>query len=153
VSACGERPLTPDNRALATPGHNQQDNMNRADIQQCVSGFNTVEVLGGPFTVRVHEARDTCLVHTPHRYFISVDFWFKPTDALRIGTPGWLGCTKAEAGREARTLAAQIANRVSALKAAETLAGQADTPTNRFTVARQKAALDRITGRYTAKFE
>ena len=126
--------------------------MNEKDIQQALAGFKTIEVIGGPCVVRVHEALDTVYVGTAHRYFISVDFRFKNSDACNIGTPGWLGCTKTEALREARVLATKIASARTALDSAKEQALNWDTFTNHYTVKLQQDAFEKIIGRYCAEF-
>ena len=35
------------------------------DLQQCLDGFKTTAVIGGPLTVRVHKALDNDLTPTP----------------------------------------------------------------------------------------
>jgi hypothetical protein len=122
------------------------------DIQQCVSGFKTVAVIGGPMIVRVHESQDVILQHTKHRYFISVDFKFRELDALNIGKSGWLGCTKSEATREANQLAAKIMSCRTALDSAREHALNHDTFTNRYTVKMQQDRWDKVVGRYCAEF-
>ena len=88
---------------------------------------------------------------TPHRYFLSVDFKFKPYQILNIGTLGLLGTTKSEATREARSLAQRIHTAKTALDAATSLASAQDTATNRTTVKVQAATFDRIVSKYSAE--
>lgn len=126
--------------------------MTTNDIQQAVSGFKTVGIVPGAMVVRVHEALDAGYGVTPHRYFISVDFKFRESDAMNVGQPGWLGCTKAEATREANALAAKINTCRTALDAAKELAAKWDTFTNRYTVKMQEQTWDKIVGRYCAEF-
>lgn len=125
--------------------------MKTDNLQQAVSGFNTVVVIGGPCVVRVHEALDCSYVHTPHRYFLSVDFRFRQCDALNIGNPGWLGVTKSEATREANALAKRIAVAHTAFSAAKEQLTRLDTPDNRYTLKLQAGAFDKIVGRYTSE--
>ena len=126
--------------------------MTTNDIQQAVSGFKTVGIVPGAMVVRVHEALDAGYAHTPHRYFISVDFKFRKSDALNVGSIGALGCTKAEATREANALAARINTCRTALDTAKELAAKWDTFTNRYTVKMQEQTWDKIIGRYCAEF-
>ena len=124
--------------------------MNASNIQQAVSGFRTHDVFCG--LVRVHEALDAGMEHTPHRYLISVDFKFREFDALNVGKLGWLGMTKSEATREAKTLANRLAVAIKALDAAKKQALNWDTFTNRYTVKMQEQTYNKIAGRYTAEF-
>lgn len=126
--------------------------MTTNNIQQCLIGFSTVEVIGGPHVVRVHEALDASYQHEKYRYFLSVDFKFRQLDAINIGKSGWLGCTKSEATRDAKALAAKIMSVTTALNAAKEQALQRDTATNRHTQLLQQQAMDRIIGRYCAEF-
>jgi hypothetical protein len=127
--------------------------MTTSNIQQAISGFTTVEVIGGPCIVRIHEARDAALCHTKHRYFLSVDFKFRECDALNIGKPGWYGQTKAEAAREAKQLAARIFSTWNAMNSANEHALQWDTFTNRHTAKLQTERFDKVVGRYCAEME
>ena len=126
--------------------------MTTKDIQQAVSGFRTVDVIGGPCTVRVHEALDVGYSNTPHRYFVSVDFKFRKLDALNVGNLGWYGSTRAEANREAERLALNIYTAHAALEAAKKLAEESDTVTNRTTVRIQLERFGKIVSRYNAEF-
>lgn len=126
--------------------------MTTQDIQQAVSGFKTVDVIGGPYVVRVHEALDAALAHTASRYFISVDFKFRQNDALNIGNPGYYGARKAEATREANKLAYDIRIAHSTAEAAKEQALKWDTFTNRYTARIQAERLAKIVGRYSAEF-
>lgn len=126
--------------------------MNQNDIQQAVSGFKTVAIMPGAMVVRVHEAMDAGYSSTPHRYFISVDFKFRKSDAINVGMIGALGCTKSEATRDANKLADRINACRAALDAAKALAATADTSTNRTTVKMQEQTFDKVVGRYCAEF-
>lgn len=126
--------------------------MNPSNIQQCLSGFKTTAVLAGPYTVMVHEALDSILGITKHRYFISVDFKFKTNDALYIGTPGWLGVSKSEATKEAKQLCAKLTEAAQTAKAADEHALEWDTFTNRYTAKLQNERLQKLVGKYTAEF-
>lgn len=126
--------------------------MTTNDIQQAVAGFKTVAVIGGPCVVRVHEALDVAYTGQKSRYFISVDFKFRQSDALNMGTPGWLGCTKSEATRQANQLAASIVAARTALDAATEQALRSDTFTNRYTAKLQSDRFDKIISRYCAEF-
>jgi hypothetical protein len=126
--------------------------MTTNDIQQAVSGFKTVDVIGGPCIVRIHEARDCALSHTPHRYFISVDFRFRQNDAMNIGNLGYYGVTKSEATRAAKSLAAEIYTAHKAMEAANDLALKWDDFTNRYTAKIQTERFNKIVAKYNAEF-
>ena len=137
---------------------NQKKNMTTTletkDCQQAISGFKTVAIIGcacGP--VQILEALDTGYSVTKHRYFIAVNFKFRKSDALNIGKPGWLGCTKSEATREAHALAARLNIAAKTLEGAKAAALNWDTFTNRFTVKMQQENLDKILNRYSAELE
>ena len=123
------------------------------DNQQCLSGFNTVAVIGGPLVVRIHKAQDVIYAESSrHGFFISVDFKFRENDALYIGTPGWEGLSKTEATREASALAAKIARYYNTMKSAEEAALRWDTSTNRYTAKVQADRFNNLVGKYTAEF-
>ncbi len=127
--------------------------MKTNDIQQCLAGFNTVAVIGGPLTVRVHKATDVIYADSnKHGFFISVDFKFKQNDALYIGNPGWEGLSKTEATREANALAAKIASYYSVMKSSQESALNWDTATNRFTAKIQADRFNNLVGKYSAQF-
>ncbi len=126
-------------------------NRNPENIQQAVSGFNTVAVIPGCCVVRVHEALDAIFEGCKHRYFISVDFKFRPLVALNIGKPGLYGVTKSEATREANQLASAIAIARNTLDSAKAHCAQSDTVTNRITVKRQSDRFDKLVSRYSAE--
>ena len=127
--------------------------MSPKDIQQLHSGFRTHAILSGPVTVEVLEALDAAYSCTKHRYFISVGGKFRECDALNIGQPGWLGCTKGEANKAAATLSHCIYIVHGALGAAKERALQWDTFTNRYTVQMQENALQKLIGKYCATIE
>jgi hypothetical protein len=124
------------------------------DIQQCLAGFKTVAVIGGPLIVRVHKALDVIYAESSkHGYFISVDFKFKRNDALYIGQPGYEGLSKTEATREANLLSKRIADCHRAMTGAKELALNWDTVTNRITASRQEERFNAVVGKYGAEFE
>lgn len=127
--------------------------MKASDLQQALSGFKTVAVISGPLTVRVHEALDVILAHTKHRYFISVDFKFRQSDALNIGKSGWLGRSKSEATKDANLLAHNLSVCYNTMKAAEQSALNHDTFTNRYTVKVQTERFDKLASKYCCEFE
>lgn len=127
--------------------------MKTSDIQQCLSGFRTVAVIGGPLVVRVHKALDTIYADSnKHGFFISVDFKFRQNDALYIGNPGWEGLSKTEATREANKLAATIASYHSTMKSAQEQALNWDTATNRITAKRQGERFNNLVSKYNSEF-
>lgn len=129
-------------------------NMKTNDIQQCLSGFTTIEVIGGPLVVRVHKAKDVIYVGTNRcGYFISVDFKFRQMDALNIGKMGWSGYSKSEAVKEAKALAAKIYSHWSAMKAAQEQALNWDTFTNRYTAKIQSERFNKLVSKYCCGVE
>jgi hypothetical protein len=119
------------------------------DIQQCLTGFKTVAVIGGPLTVHVHKALDTIYAWSDKvGYFLTVDLKFKKSDALNIGKPGWEGLSRAEALREASKLATKIAICFTAMDAANKQMAKCDNITNRITWDRQTARFDQISLQY-----
>jgi hypothetical protein len=124
----------------------------RNELQQCLSGFKTVAVIGGPLIVRVHEALDAGYEGTPDRYFISVDFKFRASDALNIGQIGWFGCRKTEATREANALAKSIASCHSVMLSAVARAESDGSPTARTTARIQSERFEKVIAKYTAEF-
>lgn len=113
-------------------------------------GFKTVHIADAPMQVAVHEAMDVLYQKTPHRYFITVDFKFKSSDALNIGKLGWFGCTKSEAVKEANILANAICSAAQTLNSAKEYALNNDTFTNRYTVKMQEERLNKLVGKYNA---
>lgn len=126
--------------------------MKTADLQQCLSGFKTVAIIGGPMIVRVHEALDVLAQTSKHRYLISVDFKFRQFDALHVGELGWLGMTKTEATRDANHLAQRINTASSVLDSAREHVKREDTLTTRITLRRQEERFNGIISKYTAEF-
>jgi hypothetical protein len=124
--------------------------MKASDIQQCVSGFKTVGIYSGPFTVRVHECQDALALHSPHRYCISVNFKFREFDALNSGNLGWYGVTKSEATRDAKALCEKLTALAEIVNRAEAKAGNG--PNERITFERQNARLQSLLSKYTAEF-
>lgn len=126
--------------------------MKTSDIQQAISGFNTTAVIPGPYTVRVHEALDVVLTGQKYRYFISVDFKFRESDALNIGKLGWYGVSKSEATKEATALAAKLTLQSRIVNSSKENALNWDTLNNRITAQRQEATLAKLVGKYCAEF-
>jgi hypothetical protein len=127
--------------------------MKTNNLQQCLSGFSTVAIIGGPLIVRVHKALDSIYADSSkHGFFISVDFKFRKTDALYIGTPGYDGFSKTEATREANSLSAKITSYYSTMMAAHELALKWDTSTNRYTVKIQTDRFNALVEKYNAEF-
>lgn len=127
--------------------------MKSSDLQQCLSGFETVNVIGGPLTVRVHKALDAAYADSnKHGFFISVDFKFRRNDALYIGQPGYEGLSKTEATREANQLAVKIASYHITMRSAQEAAFNLDTFTNRFTAKVQEDRFNKLVEKYNAEF-
>ena len=102
-------------------------------------------------TVRVHEALDASYVGESSRYFISVDLKFREHEALNFGKIGCYGMRKAEATKEANHLSRKLTAACAALNAAEELALNSDTFTNRYTVKLQKDRLNKLVGKYNSE--
>ena len=123
------------------------------DIQQALPGFNTTLIIGGPLVVRVHEALDASLSITKHRYFITVDFKFRNSDALNIGKPGWLGMSKSECTREANALASRIAVAYRVMESSKEAALNQDTFDRRYTAKLQAESFKKLVDKYCAEIE
>jgi hypothetical protein len=126
--------------------------MNAADLQQLVTGFKTVAVIGAPLMIRIHEALDSVYEGDASRYFISVDLKFRRNDALHIGTPGYSGLTKAEATRKANQLSSDLMSAHRSLEAAKSNPRNVCAATNAITIRRQEERFNKIAGQYTAEF-
>lgn len=115
------------------------------DCQQIVTdGSRIVSIHAGPMVVRVHESRDADNCWGANRYYLSVDLKFWEFDAMKPF--GWLGCTKAEATRDANELAAKIAQLVNSIEATKA----SSFPGKDILLARHEATLKRITDKYQA---
>ena len=71
---------------------------------------------------------------------------------MNIGKGGWEGLSKTEATREANALAAKISSYYNTMKAAEELALNWDTSTNRITVKVQTDRFNSLVEKYSAEF-
>lgn len=114
----------------------------KIDLQQFYGMDKVVGFHGGPVAVRVHEAQDAHIQHSPHRYYISVDLKMREIDGLRGDF--WSGCTKAEATREAARLAKEIHVCVAALRATE----DAEISGKALLIERHNARLQSLVGKY-----